>query len=255
MYGHHGNLVRMTSEPIASRRLAVVNDPTQAVTVTIGKPMPDPELEAWVCLLDIQGIPTPHSEWLHGLDSMHAIQQALEAASHWIRSSDLQLVWERTPGDTGFPRYVPWSINYEFVQAIERYIDDEIDTLSEFARQGPCIASRRLTAIDAPDRVIVVSIGQPVRLHTGAWACRMNIDGLPDPECVIFGCDGIETLVGALERTRERIDQSGIPIAWGCLCLPRAFPQVHGYAFAEQIQRRIEGEVEKSIADQRTRES
>jgi hypothetical protein len=216
--------------------------------------MPDAELETWVCPLDIQGIPTPHFEHLHGIDSMHAIQKALEATSDWIRSSDLQLVWERTPGDTGFPHYVPWSINYEFLQAIERYIDDEIDKLTQVARQGPCIASRKLTEIDAPDRIVVASIGQPVRLHTGAWACWLNIDGLPDPECLIIGRDGIETIVMALQRTRERIDQSGIPIAWGCLCLPRAVPQVHGHEFEERIRRRIEEEVDKSIADQRTRE-
>jgi hypothetical protein len=125
------------SDPIASRTLLIDGDPARVVTVTIGRPVLDPVPRGdWMCQLDIQGIPEAGPEWIHGIDACQAIELAFVGARQRLDRSGLSLLWSgQEPGETGFPKHAPYVFGRFFAAKIERYIDQEIEWLTEVVQQ------------------------------------------------------------------------------------------------------------------------
>ncbi|WP_157907035.1 DUF6968 family protein [Sorangium cellulosum] len=66
-------------EPIAERRLSVVDEPGRMVTMTIGKPMQKPSGD-WACPVDIKGLQRAVQDSACGVDAVQALQLAFEGA-------------------------------------------------------------------------------------------------------------------------------------------------------------------------------
>jgi hypothetical protein len=124
-------------DPIATRTLHVEGEPSRVVTVTIGRPFQDPDPRGdWICKIDIQGIPDPGEEQVHGIDACQAIELAFVGARQRLDRSGLSLVWAgQEPGETGFSTVVPYIFGRLFSRKIERYIEQEIEWLTEVIEQ------------------------------------------------------------------------------------------------------------------------
>ncbi|WP_437294424.1 DUF6968 family protein [Sorangium sp. So ce426] len=128
-------------DPIAERRLTVVDDPGRSVTVTIGRPV-EAQPGEWACPFTIVGIPEPRSDRGLGVDGVSAVLNALHAIRHALEASGVRVSWEGgEPGDTGFPKLMHYAFGFAFSQRMEQLIDEEIQTLVDEKKasggQGP----------------------------------------------------------------------------------------------------------------------
>jgi hypothetical protein len=127
---------------IAERHLSVVGEPDREFVIRIGQPRPsDPE--GWACDFAVVGV-DEGSGVVYGVDSLQALQNAIEAARATIRSSRLVCTWEGgVPGEVGLPRTVPTFEGSGFRERIERHIDRELRKFVRWAkRSGRRRASR-----------------------------------------------------------------------------------------------------------------
>lgn len=121
---------------IAERRLSAVGDPTRIVTLTIGRPRPDPAGD-WICPVHVDGIGDVAQQSGRGVDALQALLNAAEAARYVIDQSGLLLTWEGgEPGDAGLPRIVPTSLGLSFARQIEAHIDRKVQKVAQVAEDA-----------------------------------------------------------------------------------------------------------------------
>jgi hypothetical protein len=96
--------------PIAVRRLSLVNDPTRAIVVTMGKPQPLPDAlgDDHYCPIQINGVGSEKVKYAAGVDAFQSIELAFKMIGVELavlnREHDDQLRWEGDEhGDLGFP--------------------------------------------------------------------------------------------------------------------------------------------------------
>jgi hypothetical protein len=129
------------ANPIAVRRLAVAGEPGREIIITIGKPRPEADPSVWRCSFLVEGIPHARRRVAHGVDSLQALQMAIEGARHVICEAGVVCAWnDGEPGDIGIPRTVPSFEGSGFAQKIERYIDRELE---RFTRAAQARGSKR----------------------------------------------------------------------------------------------------------------
>ncbi|AUX23766.1 hypothetical protein SOCEGT47_042960 [Sorangium cellulosum] len=115
--------------PIAERRLTVVDDPGRSVVIAIGQPL-EVQPGEWACPFTIRGIPEPRSDRGLGIDGVSALLNALHAIRFALEASGVRVSWEGgEPGDTGFPRLMHYAFGFAFSQRMEQLIDEEIQKL------------------------------------------------------------------------------------------------------------------------------
>jgi hypothetical protein len=116
--------------PIAERRLTVVDDPGRSVTVTIGQPM-EAQPGEWACPFTIDAIdPETRSDRGLGVDGVSALLNALHAIRYALDASGVRVSWEGgEPGDTGFPQLMHYAFGFDVSQRVERLINEEIQKL------------------------------------------------------------------------------------------------------------------------------
>jgi hypothetical protein len=120
--------------PIASRRLALMDEPARSLVVTIGTPSPDPEPGTWACEFQIEGIPDDRIRRGYGVDSLQALQSAIQGVKATIAESGLVASWNSEPGDIGIPATIPTYEGSGFAQRIELMIEREV---VDFALANP----------------------------------------------------------------------------------------------------------------------
>jgi hypothetical protein len=129
------------ANPIAERRFAVVGEPEREIVITIGKPRPESDPSVWMCSYLVEGIPKARRRIARGVDSLQALQMAIEGARYTLSASGLVCIWhDSEPGEIGLPRSVPSFEGSDFAEKIERYIDRE---LKKFARVAKASRSAR----------------------------------------------------------------------------------------------------------------
>ncbi len=125
------------ANPIAVRRLSVVGEPDREVVLTFGKPRRGPEPSVWRCSFLVEGLAKPRRRVAYGVDSLQALQNAVEGARHLLHTTGLVLTWEGgAPGEIGLPRAIPSFEGSGFAQKIERYIERELKRFIRAAKAG-----------------------------------------------------------------------------------------------------------------------
>ncbi|WP_437783710.1 DUF6968 family protein [Sorangium sp. So ce1097] len=120
--------------PIAARRLTVVDDPGRSVLVVIGQPL-EVQPGEWACPFTIDGIPEPRSDRGLGIDGISALLNALQAIRFALEASGVRVCWEGgEPGDAGFPKLMHYAFGFAFSQRMEQLIDEEIQKLVDEKR-------------------------------------------------------------------------------------------------------------------------
>ncbi|WP_437676635.1 DUF6968 family protein [Sorangium sp. So ce131] len=118
--------------------------------------------------------------------------------------------------------------------------------------QNP-IAERRLTVLDDPGRWVTVTIGQPLKVQPGEWACPFYVDGIPDPRSDRgLGIDGISALLNAVHAIRYVLEASGVRVSWeggepGDTGFPKMLHYAFGFAFSQKMEQVIEQEIQKFV--------
>jgi hypothetical protein len=123
------------ANPIAVRRLSVVGEPGREIVITLGKPRPEPDPSVWMCSFLVEGIPKARRRVARGVDSLQALQNAIEAARHLLNTCGVVCTWHGgEPGEIGLPRPVPTFEGSGFAERIERYIDREMKKFLDLAK-------------------------------------------------------------------------------------------------------------------------
>jgi hypothetical protein len=118
---------------IAERRLSVVGEPDREIVITIGQPYPT-QPEGWACSYAVAGI-EGGSGITYGVDSLQALQSAIEAVRVTLKASRLVCTWSGgVPGEIGLPRTVPTFEGSGFREKIERHIDREVRKFVRWAK-------------------------------------------------------------------------------------------------------------------------
>lgn len=126
-------LMSTTGNPIAQRRLEVPADPDRTIVVSIGQPEPDPTDPAtvWRCAYHVQGIPGSTPKYAYGIDSLQAIQLAIEWARKELEAAEPTATLSAgMPGEHGISELLPL-LPEPFRGDIKRYIDQKIEELSK----------------------------------------------------------------------------------------------------------------------------
>jgi hypothetical protein len=128
------------ARPIAERRLVVVGHPDREIVIKVGKPRRDPDPTGdWMCSYFVEGLPQARRRYAHGIDSLQALQMAIEAARAAILASGLSCTYAGgEPGDMGIPRTIPTfgGAAGDFAPRIERYLDRELKRLAARVKKG-----------------------------------------------------------------------------------------------------------------------
>ena len=110
---------------IGKRRLTTRGARPKPVIVSLGKPrLPRGERD-WECPFRITGGGIRVLEYGYGVDSMQALQNALQGIRHALDKSGKSLDW-MTTGTTGFQRSIPWYGDSRFTKRMERLVDAEL---------------------------------------------------------------------------------------------------------------------------------
>jgi len=113
---------------IATRTLVCFEHGDRRVVVRIGRPEMDPGGFVWRCPFEIRGLPEETRDFGYGVDSIHALQNALHGIRSVILASTISMQWEGVKvADPGFPMAIPMEFGLEFEQRIIRRIADEIE--------------------------------------------------------------------------------------------------------------------------------
>jgi len=113
---------------IASRNLLCFDHDNRRSVVRVGRPQMVRTSTVWQCPFEIRGLPEPAKDFGFGVDSIHAIQMALDGIRRILVTSGLDLNWEgmRT-ADPGFPMIIPMGFGREFELRLEKMIADKIE--------------------------------------------------------------------------------------------------------------------------------
>lgn len=110
---------------IAERVLATDDGRTVTVEVHAAELDPDPTGD-WQCLVRIHGA-LDARHFVHGLDALQALENALQWIRKTLDDSGLTLTWAGgEPGDHGFARSVPMFFGRSFARDIEDEIDRRV---------------------------------------------------------------------------------------------------------------------------------
>ena len=113
---------------IAFRKLVRVERSDRRVVVRIGRPHIEPTSTVWWCPFEVRGLPEYIKDFGLGVDSMHAIQMALDGIRGVLMASEIDLNWEGVrAADPGFPMVIPMGFGREFEQRIDKMIADKIE--------------------------------------------------------------------------------------------------------------------------------
>jgi hypothetical protein len=80
------------------------------------------------------------------------------------------------------------------------------------------IVERRFFVVDEPNRIVVLTIGQPyLDTDDGVWTCPFDIQGIDsryftDYSKAGYGNDGLNALLYAIECVRRILTDSGLPL-------------------------------------------
>ncbi|HYD46948.1 MAG TPA: hypothetical protein VEB21_01305 [Terriglobales bacterium] len=98
------------------------------VQVRIG--FPAPARRDWRCPYQIVGLGSRRVRYAYGVDSMQALQMALEAVAIELRPHRSQLSWLNTLGLTGLYRPVPIGFGPKFAEQLEERIQKATETVA-----------------------------------------------------------------------------------------------------------------------------
>lgn len=114
----------MNSNPIANRRYS--SDSGKTVVAAIFSPRQRTS-EQWTCRFRIDGLVQAVDEDAYGVDSMQALQMALEGVRVRLRDcGEVMTFLEGEPGDLGIARPIPLGYGLELYERLERLVDDEV---------------------------------------------------------------------------------------------------------------------------------
>ncbi|WNG52112.1 hypothetical protein F0U60_54425 [Archangium minus] len=125
---------------IAERTLTVAGHDDSFVHVRVGKPRKDSATGDYFCPFSIKGLHPQrvHEAW--GMDSMQALQNALQAIRIELAPHADRLRWEGgQDGWLGFPKVIPDLFGPAFIQRLEKLVDRETDRFARSLEE----ASRR----------------------------------------------------------------------------------------------------------------
>lgn len=113
---------------IAFRNLLRIQHDNRRVVVRIGRPQMMPTSTVWQCPFEVRGLPEATRDFGYGVDSIHAIQIALDSIRRVLVTSDIDLSWEGIrAADPGFPMVIPMGFGREFEQRLEKMIADKLE--------------------------------------------------------------------------------------------------------------------------------
>ncbi len=113
---------------IASRTLECFEHGNRKVVVRIGRPRMVPGSTAWQCPFVVRGLPENTQDLGFGVDSIHAIQNALDGIRAVVSASVIGLRWQGvSAADPGFPMRIPMGFGRDFEQRMEKMIADNIE--------------------------------------------------------------------------------------------------------------------------------
>jgi len=113
---------------IAFRNLLWVERSGRRAVVRIGRPQMVPASSVWRCPFEVRGLPEPTRDFGFGVDSIHAIQMALDGIRRVLVMSDIDLNWEGVrAADPGFPMMIPKGFGREFEQRMNKMIADQLE--------------------------------------------------------------------------------------------------------------------------------
>lgn len=114
------------ANPIAERRFSIAGEPGREIVLILGKPRPEPDPSVWMCSFLIEGLPSARRVIARGVDSLQAVQNAINAARYRLRQSGLVLTAPGSmTGDTGLPYPIPHYEGSDFAERMERYVTRE----------------------------------------------------------------------------------------------------------------------------------
>jgi hypothetical protein len=117
---------------IAERTLTLVAHADALVRIRMGKPRKERATGDYFCPFSIEGIGERKLREARGIDSMQALQNALQAIRLELAPHLGSLSWEGgQDGGLGFPKAVPDLFGPKFTQRLEGIVDREVD---RFAR-------------------------------------------------------------------------------------------------------------------------
>jgi len=117
---------RWIGERLLERRDAVGG----LVVVRIGSPEWPPGAEQWRCPFIILGLGDDSIQYGYSIDSMGALQNAVNGIYYKLEQTGIPLRWEGFDEDiTGFTRHVTWTFGLEFQQRLEKMIMAEEEEL------------------------------------------------------------------------------------------------------------------------------
>ena len=111
---------------ISKRRLTTRSARPTPVTVSIGAPTLPTGQRDWQCPFRITGGGMRVVEHGYGVDSMQALQTALQGIRHFIDKSGKSFDWLGTE-TSGFQRSIPWYGDSRFTRRMERLVDAELN--------------------------------------------------------------------------------------------------------------------------------
>ena len=123
---------RVLGTVIAERTLTRVEHANALVRIRIGRPRKERATGDYICPVAIEGIGDRKLCQAHGIDSIQALQNALQAIRLELTPHTSSLRWEGgQDGWLGFPKPLPDLFGPTFAQSLEEMVDREVD---RFAR-------------------------------------------------------------------------------------------------------------------------
>jgi hypothetical protein len=123
---------RVLGTVIAERTLTRVEHANALVRIRIGRPRKERATGDYICPVAIEGIGDRKLCQAHGIDSMQALQNALQAIRLELAPHTSSLSWAGgQEGWLGFPKVIPDLFGPKFTQRVEGLVDREVD---RFAR-------------------------------------------------------------------------------------------------------------------------
>jgi hypothetical protein len=130
---------------MAERVLRVVGSRESTVRVRLGRPRRDRSSGDYFCPFAIEGLEedTVHQAW--GMDSMQALQSAMQAIRLVLAPHTKRLRWDgREQGSLGFPMAIPEIFGVRFSRRLERMVEQETNRFGRsLERAGRGRSSRR----------------------------------------------------------------------------------------------------------------
>lgn len=113
---------------IAKRTLVCFEHDERRVVVRIGRPEMAPTDAAWRCPFEIIGLPEDIKEFGVGVDSIHALQNALHDIRNMLLASNISMRWEGVrAADPAFPMIIPMGFGRVFEQRMVKMIADKLE--------------------------------------------------------------------------------------------------------------------------------